>query len=47
MSRRNAVALALALATAVLGTTAAGAAAPPSDEIQAPHGEDRIEAPRR
>ena len=38
-------ALALGLAT-VLMATAAHAAPPPPDEIQAPRGQDKVEAPR-
>lgn len=46
MNGNTAVALALALATALV-TTVANAAPPPRDEIQAPRGDDRVEAPRR
>jgi hypothetical protein len=46
MKGNKAVALVLTLA-AVLVATAANAAPPTRDEIQAPRGEDRVEAPRR
>jgi hypothetical protein len=46
MTRKNAVALALALATTLV-TTVASAVPPPREEVQAPRGEDHVEAPRR